>query len=154
MELDLLREIHFILKPYDDICPCNCYLCEEHETLILLPNEEQLISKECELGKKFIRHEDGFYYLDMTIDCPYFQREASGGSCQIYEWRPVDCRIFPFYLRFDIENNTCDLLRSNTYCPVAKEKLSSMERDVGKVIDLVNRFASKAWKITYNKLIC
>ena len=138
--------------PYDNICLCNFYLCEEYETIVLLPREEKLISKTFELEKKFIRHEDGFYYLDMTIDCPYFQRGASRNSCQIYEWRPIDCRIFPFYPRFDIDNNTYNLLRSNTYCPVANKELSSMERDVGKVIGLVNNFVSKAWKTAYNKL--
>ena len=152
MELDLLREIHLILKAYDNICPCNCYLCEEYETIILLPNEDKLISKQFKLGKKFIRHEDGFYYLDMSVDCPHFRREDSRSSCEIYELRPVDCRIFPFYPRFNIDNNTYNVLRSNTYCPVAKEELFSMERDVGKVLDLVNKFASKAWKVTYNRL--
>ncbi|MDD5064858.1 MAG: YkgJ family cysteine cluster protein [Phycisphaerae bacterium] len=152
MELESLKKLHTILEPYDNICPCNCYLCEERETAMLLPNEEKLILRESNSTDQFKKHNDGFFYLDMGMSCPFFEKKNDKGECAIYLTRPVDCRIFPFYPYFNLKTNSYVLMQSETYCPIAKDTSIEMERDVKIVLDIVNKFVSKAWKETYNKL--
>jgi Fe-S-cluster containining protein len=152
MPIELLKQLRSILKRYDNICPRRCWLCEHNETLMLLPNEELLISLDSQLISHFARHADGFYYLDMGIQCPYFITTDSNGKCLAYDERPIDCRIFPFYPDFNLKNNSYTLLKSELYCPLSKTDLSEMEYDVRKVLDEVNKFAPNSWKLLYNKL--
>lgn len=152
MNIELIKKLHEILEPYDYICPRRCYLCEHHETAILLPNEEKLITRQPEMIEYFVRHDDGFYYLDMGTECPYLKIVDDSGDCIIYKERPVDCRIFPFFPRFNVEDNSYELLRSDLYCPISNNNLDNMEHDVKRVLDIVNIHVSKTWKEIYNKL--
>jgi Fe-S-cluster containining protein len=152
MNIDILKSLQNILIPYDSICPRNCDLCEEYETAIFLPNEDKLVTDHYESFKHFIKHEEGFHYVDMTIDCPFFVKNNNMSQCSIYRQRPIDCRIFPFYPFFNVEDNSYILLRSEEYCPLSREKLTMMENDVKTVIDVISKQASKSWKETYNLL--
>lgn len=153
MKLHIIRKLHSILKPYDGICPHNCYLCEVHEDVIFLPNEEKLITTNPNFINKFLKHKNGFYYIDDNTHCPYFVEHIKT-ECLIYRERPIDCRIFPFYPLFNIEAHTYDLKVSETYCPISNKVLPEMERDVIKVIDVINNNVSVSWKEMYNKLNC
>jgi Fe-S-cluster containining protein len=148
----ILRELHSTLRQYDNICPRSCCLCEHYETAILIQNEDQLISRNPELINYFIKHQEGFYYLDMDTECPYLSLKNEQGECLIYNERPVDCRIFPFYPKFNLEDNSYILLRSKFYCPLSTNALLIMEQDVKKVLDVVNVSVSKPWKQLYNRL--
>jgi Fe-S-cluster containining protein len=148
----ILIELHEILLPYDNICPRNCFLCENYETAMLLPNEEKLIGTNPELINRFLKHDEGFFYLDINTDCPFFCEEDKSGECQTYCHRPVDCRIFPFFPKFDLMAGTYTLIKSNWYCPINDASILKMERDVRKVLDVVNMNVSVEWKRTYNEL--
>ncbi len=152
MNLENLRELHYILEPYNNVCPRECYLCEEPETAMLLPNEEKLIHEYADKINNFIKHEDGFYYLNTKTDCSFFSIKNNKNECIIYSDRPVDCRIFPFYPEFNLKNNSYSLLRSEMHCPISNENLSDMENDVKKVLDIINRSVPKSWKEAYNRL--
>jgi Fe-S-cluster containining protein len=152
MNIDSLTQLHAILKAHDNICPRQCYLCERYETAILLPHEEKLIASQPELITQFIKHEEGFYYLDMNIECPYFSFRDNKGDCVIYDERPVDCRIFPFFPKFDLQSKSYELLRSEIYCPISTKDLFSLEKDVKRALDIINETASVSWKQTYNEL--
>lgn len=152
MTLAILQELHRLLSRHDYICPRSCFSCEHNETAILLPLEEQMIFTQPELIKHFCKHSEGFYYLDMEMECPYLSVAGNAGECIIYKERPVDCRIFPFYPKFNLENNSFDLLRSESYCPISKCDLPMMERDVITVISIINDTVSSVWKQTYNEL--
>jgi Fe-S-cluster containining protein len=119
---------------------------------MLLPNEETLIFTNPNLIEKFLKHEEGFYYLDMNTDCPYFQEEGSSGECKIYNDRPIDCRIFPFFPKFDLSNNKYVLYRSEWYCPINVDSINKMKQCVKSVLDIVNDNVSYNWKKTYNCL--
>ncbi len=151
MKVNIIKELHSILKPYDYICPPTCCLCEKHENMILLSNEENIISHRTDLITRFIKHESGFYYLNATTNCPYFFNHKKN-KCIIYEDRPIDCRIFPFYPTFNLITNTYILNINETYCPISQKIKPDMNRDVKIVLDVINRIASTSWKETYNKL--
>lgn len=152
MNSNILNKLHDILKPYDGICPRNCSRCEDYENAIFLPDEENLIPIHQQSMNLFIGHKDGFYYLNINMDCPYLLKENNKGTCLIYNKRPIDCRIYPFYPQFDLENNSYILLKAGTYCPLANKRLQDMERDVRRVLNVINKLVPTSWKETYNNL--
>jgi Fe-S-cluster containining protein len=154
MNLKQLKAFHFMLKQYDNICPqyCSQCACEVHENALLLPNEEMVISSHRELIKHFNRHKDGFYYLNVKNKCPFLSKINGLSKCEIYEERPLDCRIFPFYPHFNLDNDTYLLLKSKIDCPLTKDNLFQMEADVKRVVDAINYLVPASWKSMYNEL--
>src|SRR4030042_260002 len=154
MDIGVLKNLHRVLMPYDNICPQQCYhcACEEYENAILLPNEEKLISSHEKYMKSFSKHRDGFYYLDVNKNCPFLQKKSHQSKCLIYDTRPFDCRIFPFYPHFDLINVSYKVLKSRINCPLTKNDMNQMENDVTKLLDIVNRLVPGSWKEMYNSL--
>lgn len=123
--LPILKQIYNETNKYSAICPANCDKCEDREDLLLLPSEEEFIIQNQPSSKFCIKDEDGFCYIKDDSPCPKFN---SNSKCDIYQFRPLDCRSFPVVPRFSLVNSTSiDFFFANSYCPLIKNKELSKE---------------------------
>jgi len=145
----VIKKAATILSPFDDICPCGCHHCEEGESLILMPAEE-LYWKYLEMSiSEFNISTECFHYLAASDHhCPFYKKYV----CLNYDRRPIDCRMFPLYPIFDINNDTVSLGKEDTYCLIAKELKLDFILAVTEVCKLLNENMSLEWKIFYNKM--
>jgi Fe-S-cluster containining protein len=152
----MLAKIAYIYKLTDEFsgsCPHACNLCENRESLMLLPHEEELIQDNS--GKKdqsnmFLKNCYGYYYQPLGFSCP---RLHSSGACKMYNKRPFDCRSFPVIPRFRLDkDNSIEFFLSNPYCPI----LQNLSNDFIKItIECWQYIAENLpidWKATYNEL--
>lgn len=137
-----------ILVKYDNICPKDCTYCEYKELMILLPGEEKYWNYSNECLKKFHAYEGRYYYLESKNEpCPFFMNK----SCDVYGKRPIDCRIFPFFLVFNIEEKAFIIDKAGKYCPIVDKIPAGFEEDVIKVCEIINKEVPDDWKLLYNK---
>ncbi|MCX5696712.1 MAG: YkgJ family cysteine cluster protein, partial [Candidatus Omnitrophica bacterium] len=67
--------------------------------------------------------------------CPFFKGQEN--KCQIYEFRPFECRLYPFLLNM---RNKKILLTVDLNCPYIKEKINTQEfkEYAGYLADFLN----------------
>ncbi len=148
-----LAHIYKLTDEFSGMCPKTCALCENRESLMLLPYEEELIqdnSGKIDQNNMFLKDRCGYYYQPLGFSCPMLH---SSGTCKMYHKRPFDCRSFPVVPRFQLDKgNSIDFFLANPYCPL----LQNLSSDFIKItIECWRYFAenlSSDWKTSYNKL--
>lgn len=68
--------------------------CKRRESPLVFPEERNLIVKET--GKDFFKEMNGYYIIPKD-PCPYLENNR----CSIQKIKPLHCRIFPIYLKWD-----------------------------------------------------
>jgi len=146
-QFNLIGHLTNILVKYDNICPKDCTYCEYKELMILLPGEEKYWNYSNERLKKF-HFFKGYYYLESKNEpCPFFTNKY----CNVYEKRSIDCRIFPFFLVFNIEEKSFIIEKAGKYCPIVNQLPTGFEEDVIKACEVINKEVPDDWKLLYNK---
>lgn len=136
------------LRQYDGICPRDCDLCEDNETLVLLPAEAELIASSLPVLNK---HDAGRALAaasGSTEDCP--MRCTACSSCHIYENRPLDCRSFPVVPEFSEDGNDVNVRISRKYCPIADKLPPGFVDSVRRVWQSLAPYLPADWKHYYN----
>ncbi len=152
----MLAKIAYIYKLTDTFsgsCPHACNLCENRESLMLLPYEEELIqdsSGKRDQSSMFLKNCYGYYYQPLGFSCP---RLHSSGTCKMYHKRPFDCRSFPVIPRFQLDdNNSIEFFLANPYCPILQDLSNNFIITTIKCWQYIAENLSSDWKITYNEL--
>lgn len=137
------------LSSFDHICPLGCNVCEEKETLVLLPTEETFWMYPDDYISAFRITSQGYLYiLESDEHCPFF----NGTICSDYDHRPIDCRIHPLYPVFNINDNTFLMGIASSYCPMANSLPREFIMSAIKVCTMLNRKAPLQWKKLYNEI--
>ena len=140
-----------ILRPFDGICPRDCNLCEERETLVLVPGESRLIPT------ALTDVPDQRRRLLQVLDASDSSNEAcklqcsTCNSCRIYASRPVDCRSFPAVPDFDLKGNDVRVNVSRSYCPIADELPAGFVEAVRCAWQVLSPFLTTEWKKRFNE---
>ncbi len=138
------------LQPFDGICPRDCNLCEERETLMLLPGESELIAgdpRESPVsGRILLRVLDAAHASDEA--CPL--QCSSCKSCRIYESRPIDCRSFPVVPTLALDGDDVHVTVSRTYCPIADKLPDGFIDAVRRAWQTLSPFLDDNWKQSFN----
>jgi Fe-S-cluster containining protein len=148
-----LAYIYKLTDEFSGMCPPACTLCENRESLMLLPYEEELIQDNS--GKKgqsniFLKNDCGYYYQPLGFSCPMLH---SSGSCKMYNKRPFDCRSFPVVPRFQLDkDNSIEFFLANSYCPQLQNLSSKFIKITIECWRYIAENLSSEWKTTYNKL--
>ncbi len=148
-----LAYVYKLTDKFSGMCPDACMLCENRESLMLLPYEEELIqdnSTKKDQSDMFLENDCGYYYQPLGFSCPMLQ---SSGTCKMYHKRPFDCRSFPVVPRFQLDkDNSIEFFLANSYCP----QLQNLSNNFIKITIDCWRYISENvpsdWKILYNKL--
>ena len=147
-----LATIHRLSDKYSGMCPSGCTLCEDRETLMLLPCEDEFIHENSEKDQTnmFFKDKCGFCYQPKGFACPMLH---SSGTCKVYKTRPFDCRSFPVVPRFQLDkSNSIEFFLTDSYCPILNNLSSKF---IKTTIDCWQSIAENLpadWKIMYNKL--
>jgi len=105
----------------DCISNCDC-ACETKKYSILFPHEEEFIKQHT--GKEVCEPNICLGRLNVrVIGKTCFHSDNRG--CLIYDNRPLDCRIYPFYIKFD-ENGLH--LYIDRFCPLAVQMSQNKEK--------------------------
>lgn len=140
-----------ILQPYDGICPTGCCACEQHESIILIPGEEIFHCYSKEAVNSFRTDKNGIIYQEGADGfCPFYQDQD--GHCANYNSRPIDCRMFPLFPIFEVEERGFRIARAGVYCPIHDDIKDSFLRDVTEICSLLNMLMDNNWKSRYNEL--
>ncbi|MEM1520393.1 MAG: YkgJ family cysteine cluster protein [Candidatus Korarchaeum sp.] len=91
-------------------CLDGCYACCLETEMVLTESDLRRIESLGYKREQFSEVRDGFIRLRNVEGRCYF---LDGGSCRIYEARPLGCRAYP--LVFNITNGRCEL---DDECPV------------------------------------
>ncbi len=148
-----LAYIYKLTDEFSGMCPPACTLCENRETLMLLPYEEELIqdnSGKKDRSKMFLKNDCGYYYQPFGFSCPMLH---SSGTCKVYHKRPFDCRSFPIVPRFQLDNdNSIEFFLANPYCPILQDLSRNFIKITSESWQYIAENLPFDWKATYNKL--
>ena len=138
------------LRKFDGICPRDCNLCEEKETLVLIPGEARRIAQAARdsLDER-ARLTQSLHESDQSSESCRMQCSACN-SCRIYPERPVDCRSFPVVPEFSLVDNTIRVRVSRSYCPIAETLPPGFVETVQRVWQELSEFLPSDWKRRYN----
>jgi Fe-S-cluster containining protein len=112
-----------------------CRLCEDNIGLVYVLNlEAKAIGRE-----HIVTTSAGINFFVRTSDnhCPYFEKES--GTCNIYEKRPLCCRLYPLDLLFEdgeywwIAYSDCPIFKryeKNMSLNILRNKLLSLEYEL------------------------
>ena len=73
-----------------------CGICCKYP--LILPSERKAISKSLGLFRRRLLKRQGPFYRIESDPCPFLKRSGSKRECEIYEKRPLSCRIFPLVI--------------------------------------------------------
>ncbi|MCH8853011.1 MAG: hypothetical protein IID41_10220 [Planctomycetes bacterium] len=137
------------LGPFDGICPRDCSLCEEKETLVLIPGEAETIAEEVGADAavkgsllRMLKDADG-----SDKACP--MQCTACKSCEIYPTRPIDCRSFPVVPEFSADGRV-QVRVSRSYCPIADDLPDGFVQTVQRVWQELSPHLPDDWKRRYN----
>ena len=146
---ELIAYANKILQPFDNICPADCCACEQSESMVLIPGEERFHCYPKEAMNCFRSDANGVIYQEGADgSCPFYQ----DNHCFKYHNRPVDCRIFPLYPIFEIEERSFRIARAGVYCPIHNDIKDPFLKTVTEVCSLLNMLMNNNWKSRYNAL--
>lgn len=133
-EILISNVVNSILKNRCLACNVCCRFPEKYSPLIPF-----FLNDEIKDGKYFPRIGTFYGCRINTVKtpsgyaCPYFN--VSHNSCNIYESRPLDCKLYPFMITYD-PSYTKAILALDANCPYAKE-LACLKEEVKKYIDTI-----------------
>lgn len=144
---------------FSGVCPEGCTQCEERESLLLLPYEDELIK--LHLAREGRPSPSTFQQLSLRVrqckvsvgysqgggpPCPMMERGT--GMCAIYKARPLDCRSFPLVPRF-LDNGGLDFYLAR-YCPIALRLSPDFIRVTKQVWQMLLEDLPLWWRRLYN----
>ena len=132
-----------LLRPFDGICPQDCNLCEERETLVLIPGEDHLAPNDGRT-RDLLRV---MSEIDPQRPCPAQCSRPS--SCSIYNQRPLDCRSFQVVPRFEADGKVSTEI-SRSHCPIADTLPDGFEEAVRVAWEGIEPHLPDEWKQAYN----
>ena len=147
-----LTTIYEITDKFSGTCPKGCALCEDRETLMLLPYEDEFMHRNIEKKQidMFLKNSSGYHYQPLGFSCSMLQ---SSGTCQVYPKRPFDCRSFPIVPRFSLDkNNSIEFFLANSYCPILNTLPSNFIKNTIKCWKYIAENLPLDWKKMYNNL--
>ncbi len=147
-----LYDIYKSTDQFSGMCPSGCNLCEDRETLMLLPYEEEFIREDIEKNKinMFLKDCCGYCYQPIGYSCSMLH---PSGVCKVYQKRPYDCRSFPIVPRFKLDkNNSIDFFLTNSYCPILNNLPKNFIKTTIECWRSIVGTLPDGWKIMYNKL--
>jgi Fe-S-cluster containining protein len=108
-------------------CNCCAVCCgntkEKTRHILLLENEAQEISEQTKLDIDTFCStisDKSPYMFEMNLSngkCPFLKPD---GCCNIYNYRPMICRFYPFELKFDEEQQTY-VFTATSECPALNQ---------------------------------
>lgn len=146
-----LEKIYRITDKISCGCPIGCNFCEDRETLMLLPFEDEFMNIHLEDDNEmFLRNENGFCYQPKGFKC---SKLHDSGICTVHKKRPFDCRSFPVVPYFSLENkNGIDYYLADKYCPILNDISRDFLRTTMDCWSSVVEFLPLDWKRLYNNL--
>ena len=145
-----LEQIYRVTDELSCICPHGCRLCEDRETLMLVPYEDELMGIENEQSRTFLRDGCGYCYQPRGYSC---KKLHSSGICTIHKKRPFDCRSFPIVPRFRLDKrNIIDFYLVDDYCPMLNEVSAGFIKTTIECWQSIIEHLPYDWKVMYNHL--
>ncbi|MDO8532409.1 MAG: hypothetical protein Q7T26_09680 [Dehalococcoidia bacterium] len=148
-----------LTDPFSGICPDDCRKCEERESLMLLPYEEEFIR--AQFAGQSGRVPADFPQAVVTVGkcrlnvgyapgdaapCPML--EQATGFCAIYTSRPFDCRSFPLVPYFRADGGVDFKLAR--YCPIATRVSEEFIRVTREMWETFLEDLPLGWRRLYN----
>ncbi|GEM_PF-1258233 len=148
-----------LTEPFSGICPDDCRKCEERESLMLLPYEDEFIKSQ--LAEQAGRFPANFPRAVVTVGrcrlnvgyaagdaepCPML--EQSTGFCTIYSARPFDCRSFPLVPYFRADGGVDFKLAR--YCPIATKVSEEFISVTRRMWETFMEDLPMGWRRLYN----
>ena len=154
---ELFEKAYKITDSYPLDCTiCPQRMCEDQESVMLLPYENEYIKEKLNLKKLPFRTikvgDEKIGFESYKVPCPCYNKKSK--KCGVYIARPIDCRTYPVVIYFT-KTGKMRFGLADEYCPVAKKKLVSKEyiSIMKKVWKMFENLLSKEWKEKYNELI-
>jgi len=108
------------LRRHCKTCPNELHCCSRATTIVVLPDEAEMITARTNKPSLLVRDESGLFTVAKAPyrPCPFL---TSDRLCGIYDIRPTDCKSWPLTLA---DHNSTKLL-VDTACPASRLSLSA-----------------------------
>jgi len=145
-----LFDIYDLTSECSDLCPSGCSLCENKETLMLLPFEDEYICSESGKDQRdmYLKNQNGHCYQPPGFSCSNL---GLTGACRIYQVRPFDCRSFPIVPKFG-PDHAIDFYLAGSYCPLIDKLPEYFIRTTIECWESIFENLPNDWKNMYNRL--